>query len=134
MHKSLHIKRVLLPAGATGLSNILDLGGEFAIVALILPNGWAAANVTFQVSLDPLPTDAPKPYDPATTPTNFFNVYNDADELLVTVGALSAARYVGIESVGFIGGRYFKIRSGTSGTPVDQTAERTIYALYTPLT
>lgn len=79
------------------------------LVAIQMPASWTAANLTFQGSNDN---------------TNFFDVYNlDGDEYTVTA---AASRYIVLSPFEFQWARYIKIRSGTTGTPVNQSADRTI--------
>lgn len=79
------------------------------LVAIQMPASWTAANLTFQGSNDG---------------TTFFDVYNlDGDEYTVTA---AASRYIVLSPFEFQWARYIKIRSGTTGTPVNQSADRTI--------
>lgn len=95
------------------LSGIVDLGGR-KLVAIVMPAAWDAAGLTFQASPDG---------------TNFFNVYDGATERALTV----AASYYSALAIGdWIGVRWFKIRSGAAGTPVNQTAERTLTLVIQP--
>lgn len=80
------------------------------ILAIRIPASWTTANLTFQGSQDG---------------TNFFDVYNlYGDEFTVTVGG--TARYVVMSPFDFQWARYIKIRSGTTGTPVNQGADRSL--------
>lgn len=95
------------------LSGALDIGGiNVEIIGIVMPVAWTAANLTFQVSADG---------------TTFQNLYDDGgNELMVAAGA---GRTIGLHSdVSRALGRfrYLKVRSGTSGTPVNQAADRTI--------
>lgn len=79
------------------------------LVAIQMPASWTTANLTFQGSNDG---------------TTFFDVYNlDGDEYTVTA---AAGRYIVLSPFEFQWARYIKIRSGTTGTPVNQSADRTI--------
>ena len=90
------------------LSASVDIKDQ-PIVAIQMPSTWTTANLTFQGSSDG---------------TNFFNVYNmEGDEFTVTV---ATSRYVVLNPFEFQWARFIKIRSGTSGTPVSQGADRTI--------
>lgn len=94
----------------TSLSGAINLktGRMFGIV---MPAGWDAAVMTFQVS-----------YDAGTTYNNLYD--STGTEVSYTV---AAARFVLMtNSFDWLGTQYLKIRSGTSGTPVNQTADRTI--------
>ena len=90
------------------LSASVDIKDQ-PIVAIQMPSTWTTANLTFQGSSDG---------------TNFFNVYNmEGDEFTVTV---AASRYVVLSPFEFQWARYIKIRSGTSGAPVNQAGDRTL--------
>lgn len=91
--------------GATGIYETL--------VGIIMPASWSAASLTFQASNDN---------------STFTNLYNAAGtEVTATV---SAARWVAIDPADFAGVAYLKVRSGTSGTPVNQGADRTITLVF----
>lgn len=95
-------------ANGASLSSAIDLD-ENGIVALQMPSAWTAANLTFQGS-----------YDGVT----FADVYDSAGtELSVTA---AASRYIVLTPATFAGLRHLKVRSGTTGTPVNQGAARTI--------
>jgi hypothetical protein len=86
------------------LSEALDLGEEGGRLAgVLIPAGWTAADLTFQGSIDG---------------TTFGNMY-DKDGNEYTVKA-AASRFVLLPIADFLGLRYLKIRSGTSGAPVTQ--------------
>lgn len=85
------------------------------LVAIIMPASWTTADLTFQASNDD---------------TTFYNFYNAAGTE-VTVEA-DASRWIGIDPVDFSGVAYMKVRSGTSGTPVAQGADRTLTFLFRP--
>lgn len=100
-----------VPTAADGLSDAKDLGG-YTPVAIDMPADWTAGNITFQA----------KALDSETV---FDNVYDSGGtELSVTA---AEDRYIVLDSVarqaltGVI-----KLRSGTSGTPVQQGASRTV--------
>jgi len=83
-------------------------GGLLAVIEM--PAAWDAANLTFQASGDG---------------TNYFNLYDEfGTEVTVTA---STSRRIRLEPSQWAGIQYLKIRSGTAGTPVTQTAERTLY-------
>lgn len=78
-------------------------------VALQMPAAWTAADITFRVSQDDV---------------TYFDVYNDDGvELAVKVGV---GRHIVLGLPDFPGIRFMKLRSGTSGTPVNQAAARQI--------
>lgn len=84
--------------------------GAGKLTSVQIPSSWTAATITFQGSLDG---------------TNFFNVV-DGDGNEVEYQA-DASRLIPIQP--FEGANWMKIRSGTSGTPVNQGAARTLNML-----
>jgi hypothetical protein len=95
------------------LSGAVDLGGR-KLVAIDMPASWTAASLTFQASPDGATYD---------------NMYDGATERSLTV----AASYYSMLNIGdWIGVRYMKVRSGTSGTPVNQGGARTITLVVQP--
>jgi len=74
-----------------------------------MPAAWTTANLTLLVSLD------------GTT----YNPLYDKDGVEVTIAA-AASRYIQLFPGDFEGFLYLKLRSGTSGTPVTQAAERVL--------
>jgi hypothetical protein len=97
-------------ANGASLSDPIDLTG-LVLVGLQMPAAWTAAAITFQASADGV---------------TYADVYSAGAELSVTV---SASQCVRLDSTIMLSFRYWKIRSGTSGTPVNQGAARTIMAV-----
>jgi hypothetical protein len=93
----------------TSLSAAVYIRGGLVSV-IEMPAAWDAANLTFQSSGDG---------------TNYFNLYDEFGTE-VTANA-STSRRIRLEPSQWAGTQYLKIRSGTAGTPVNQTAERTLY-------
>lgn len=98
------------------LSTAVDLQG-CRLVAIVMSAGWDTAGMTFQASVDG---------------STWINVHDDAgnEQALVVAGSrywviLAPSEW---ESI-----RHLKIRSGTSGTPVAQTAERVIELVVVPV-
>jgi hypothetical protein len=93
----------------TSLSAAVQVrGGLPAIIEM--PAAWDAANLTFQTSGDG---------------TNYFNVYDEfGTEVAVTA---STSRRIRLDPIQWAGAQYVKIRSGTAGAAVNQSAERTLY-------
>lgn len=102
-------------ANGESLSAAVDLDGS-TIVGIIMPAVWTAANLTLQMSADD---------------TTFNNVYDELGaEKTITA---AASRYIPLNPSDFLGADSFKLRSGTSGTPVNQGAARSIVVvLYVP--
>lgn len=97
-------------ANGESLSGVVDIAGT-TLIAIQMPSAWTSANLTFQGSADG---------------SVYADVYNDAgDEYNIPV---AASRFVMLDQVEnrFRGMRYFKVRSGTTGTPVNQGSARTI--------
>ena len=90
----------------------LDKG---VLSAIHMPAAWDTANLTFQGSNDNF---------------TFDSVYNDAGtEFTITA---VASRYIIVtttNTANLAGLMYIKVRSGTSGTPVTQTAARTLFLI-----
>lgn len=97
-------------ANGQSLSSAISLGGAM-VAGIMMPADWDAADITFQASHDGL---------------TYHDVYLDDDSELVVQAA--ADRFVLFSNIsqflGFGLGTYLKIRSGTSGTPVAQSAAR----------
>lgn len=99
-------------ANNAALSAAVDLVG-FRLAGIIIPASWTTANITFVTSPDG---------------TNWFDRYDhQGAEYVVTVGG--ASRSIIVPMVDFLGVRHLKIRSGTTGTPVNQGGERTLTLL-----
>ena len=87
------------------------LVGESLMAGIVLPAAWTSANLTMQAATQ-------------DDPTNYVNLY-DKDGVEVAITA-AASRYVVLNPADFAGIWSIKLRSGTSGTPVTQGAERTL--------
>lgn len=101
----------------TSLSAALPLGGSNTwgeyqgntLFGIEMPGVWTTANITFQASADGV---------------EYQNVYDQyGTELVITA---AAARFILVSPSTFAGMRYLKVRSGTTGTPVSQAAERVV--------
>lgn len=103
-------------AASASLSDAVDTGNTrstTSIIAIIMPASWTAADLTFQAC--------------ATEGGTFQDVYDD-DDAEVTVQA-AASRYIVLDDAmrsRLSGIRFIKVRSGTTGTPVTQAAERVV--------
>jgi hypothetical protein len=96
-------------AQSAALSNAFYVG-EKTIVAVQFPAAWTAADLTFQVSDD--------------KGTTWTELRDDADVVMVSSPA-AGGRY-NLPAGHFVSSRWFKARSGTSGSPVNQAAARTL--------
>lgn len=95
-------------ANGASLAAFVDLDTK-TLVGIHMPAAWDTANLTFQVSEDGVTYD---------------NLYDSAGiEKTITV---AASRYISVTPAEWVGVRFLKVRSGTSGTAVNQTAARTI--------
>lgn len=102
------VTRTATIAESGNLSNAVTID-ESMLLGLILPAAWDTADLTLQASHDG---------------TNFANLYDSAGTE-VTIKA-AASRYVTLSPADFAGMQAIKLRSGTSGSPVTQTAARSI--------
>lgn len=101
-------------ANGASLSGAAALNNQ-RLVAIIMPAAWTAAGLTFQASDDG---------------TNWFNLHDGAGtEVSLTV---AASRYVRLAPLDWSRIRYLKVRSGTSGAPVNQGADRIVTLLTRP--
>ena len=106
------VHRTFTIANGASLSDSQQID-EAMLVGLKLPGTWTTANLTLQAAGE----------DAEST---FCNVY-EQDGTEVEINA-AASRYVALEPVKFAGMKHIKIRSGTSGTPVNQGGARSIVA------
>jgi hypothetical protein len=102
-------------ASGAALSGVVNVDGR-RISGIIMPSAWTAAALTFQVSADGV-------------------VYNDlydeaGAEYSITV---AASRYIGVDAgaLELSAVDFIKVRSGTTGTPVNQGAAREIIFVLT---
>lgn len=97
------------------LSASADLGGK-VIVGVCIPTDWTTANLRFRASRD---NSTFLDVSPVIDISNFANP---------AYIALSSAEQALAQSI-----RYVKLLSILSGTPVNQSAERTIHLVVRPL-
>ena len=102
-------------AASGNLSAAVRLPNGHELAAIIMPATWTAAGITFKAG----PT--------AATVADVFDTAGDEVALTAV-----AAHYVPIPPGTLHGAIYLKIRSGTSGTPVAQAAERTLTLITRP--
>lgn len=105
---------VTIASGAS-LSAAIDTGGAVP-VRIAMPADWTAADLTFQVSSD--------------GGTTWWNLY-DAAGTEYTVTA-AEDREILLPYAELVGCRFIKLRSGTSDTPVNQAADRTLTLTVAP--
>jgi len=100
-------------ASSGSQSGAIDLQ-HFLLCGVIMPASWTTADLTFLGSADDFG-------DPEGTWSPIYDQYGN--EFTVTA---AASQVIQIDPAGFAGVRHVKVRSGTSGTPVNQAAERTL--------
>lgn len=102
-------------ANGAALSGAVNLE-HMDLFAIEMPAAWTAAAITFSASYDG---------------TTYLDVYeDDGDEVSFTV---DASRYVLIrDPAKFFGIKQIKVRSGTTGTPVNQGGARTVNLICIP--
>ena len=91
-------------ANGAALSDAVYLHGE-VLVGIRMPAVWDAANLTFQASMDDV---------------TYLDAYSQAGaEHVVTV--TGADTHIWVDPTDFAGYRWIMVRSGTTGTPVNQS-------------
>jgi hypothetical protein len=106
---------VPIAAGVTGLSGVIGLGGK-TLVGIILPVAWVTAGLSFQASGDGGVTFG-ELLDETATARSVSSVTGG----VYTVIAVDPTKWRGINCI--------KVRSGTSGAPVNQTGAPTLQLL-----
>ena len=96
-------------ANGQSLSGVIDLEGR-TMVGIIMPAAWTAASLTFQAC--------------ATQTGTYSDLYDDSGIEVAVQAAAARAIAVDLAALKLAPWRYLRIRSGTSGTPVNQGAER----------
>jgi len=96
-------------AESASLSGEINLKGG-RLFAIVMPAAWTTANLTFQA---------------ATLQGGTYNDVYDEDGTEVAVTA-AASRLIILEPARWLGVRNLKVRSGTTGTPVNQAAARSV--------
>lgn len=97
-------------ANGASLSGPIEFGMR-RMVGLIVPPAWTTAAITFQASPDG---------------TTFYDLYDDATERAIAAGSVVANRYIALAFSDWLLVRAIKIRSGSSASPVNQAAARSI--------
>lgn len=119
MSTSLVSVQTVTIAAASSISSSINLNGMvnapngLRLFGIVMPSEWTDANITFQVSVD--------------GGTTWNNLYNSSGSEVQVVA--DSSRAIIIEPDAFASITYIKIRSGTSGTAVNQAAARTIKLL-----
>lgn len=111
-HYPLQAIDITIPSGAAVPTAGLDLLG-LVIVRIVMPGTWTTANLTFSGS-----------ESLAGTYTDMY----DSSGTEYTVTAAQSRRIV-VPPADLLGNCFLKVRSGTSGTPVNQAADRVLTLL-----
>lgn len=88
------------------------LVGDHVFIGLQMPAAWTAASLTFQTS-----------YDDGVT---WHDLYDDAGVEVTLAPATPAGKYLAVSPDPFGGLLWLKVRSGTSGSPVNQASNRAL--------
>jgi hypothetical protein len=99
-----------IPNGATALSGAVCLGDK-VLCAIQMPGTWVAAALTFQVS-----------DDRGVTWTELL----DSAGVAITVATPAVNQRIELDAADFKSAIFLKVRSGTSGAAVNQTADRVL--------
>lgn len=115
-----HDRKVLPVQIPSGTSQSLEINVNAGrIVGILMPAGWDAAGITF-LGLIRQPNVNP--------PAPVFAKVQDAGGVEVTITTPALDTYVAIADTGaLLGLGRVKLRSGTSGAPVNQTAQRDFF-------
>lgn len=103
-------------ASGAALSDGVDLG-YCVVCAIQMPAAWTTANLTFQGRCAP--------------ELAWMDVYTSTGvEVNVTA---AASRFIIVDPSDFAGLRFLRVRSGTTGTPVNQAAGRELRLMVRPI-
>ncbi len=100
-------KQTATIGSGVAVSNIVALG-EGAMVGIVMPAAWTAAALTFLGSPD------------GVTFTNIFDTTTERNF------AVAVDRFLSLTHTDWLAFKFIKIRSGTTGTPVNQAASRAL--------
>jgi hypothetical protein len=86
--------------------------GDKVLCGILAPAAWTAATLTFQVSFD----------DGVT----WSDYYDDGgnEQTLVLAAMAASGKYIALDASQFAGVTWIKVRSGATGAPVNQGADR----------
>ena len=98
-------------SNGTSLSNAALLG-DHCLVGMMMSAGWDAASMTFQISFD--------------NGVTWQNLWDDSGNEVTLAPTSPAGKYMALSPDPYGGIEFIKVRSGTSGSPVNQTADRDI--------
>lgn len=106
--------KVIIKANES-LSNEIDLR-ETKSAMLYMPSAWTTANITFQAAEESILKGG-----------TFLDLYDDAGVEVNIAVAASRAIGIDISALKLLAVQWLMLRSGTTSTPVAQTAARTLY-------
>jgi hypothetical protein len=95
-------------ASSGSISTEVDLGAKL-LVGIAMPAAWDAATLSFQVSLD--------------NGTTWLELCNTAGAVSLTA---AAGQFISLDPATYRGVNAIKVRSGTSGSLVTQSADRIV--------
>ena len=101
----------------TAITDVIDLGDN-RLHRIAMPSQWTTAALSFQVSSD------------GVNFNDFFDKNGEISLLATTV--VAASRSILVDQAAFYGVRYLKIRSGTTGATVNQSAARALTLVTVP--
>lgn len=111
---------VLIPNGGS-LSAEFPTNGK-RLVGIRMSAGWTAAAITFEALIDE-PPELPK--------VPVFGVVVDAAGAAITLATPTAGTYMALpDTLALIALGRIKVRSGTSGAPVNQAADRNLELVF----
>lgn len=114
--------RVTITSGQA-LSNVIGVGAD-RIVGIVMPAGWDAANITIQAVVNQTSDNPPV--------QTFGEVVDTAGTEIVVATAPAAGEYVALaDTMALLALGQVRLRSGTVGAPVNQTATRTLFLITT---
>lgn len=104
----------------TNINSGASLSGEIDIrgcklFIIYMPSAWTTANLTFKVAEKSLSEGG-----------TFQDLYDDTGSEVTVVAAASRAISVDLNITNLAAASFIQIRSGTTGTPVNQAADRII--------
>ena len=106
-------------ANGTSVSGSIDLTST-ALLGFIAPSAWTAAALNIEVSPDG-----------TTWPTA--GAFDEFGSAIGQWSALTAGAAYKVDPLAMLPWRYVRLRSGTSGTPVNQAADRAFSIITRPL-
>jgi hypothetical protein len=107
--QKLNESKTVTIANGQSVSGSIDLERE-TLAGVLIPAAWTAAGISFLASPDGVT----------------FGPVKDENGSEISLSALSAGDFVSLPPTKLFGARFLQVRSGTSGTPVAQGADRVL--------